>query len=451
MVKSKKFKNIVVTMIEILVVSGIIFGILMYFQGKVNKEADKAGTLDGKGLQTETRKADIEGSDDYYIEVNKRLNAVIVYQYSKNKKKKTPYKVFSCSIGSSVKKGNYKTSNTYAWIDINGNWHKYNTQFGEKAWIQSAGYKDKYDYALMKTSYRAIGKKQKSGACIMLTAGDAYWIYDNCKTNTEIVIVNGKKKSKLPMPVEKTVKAHKYCGWDPTDPDKNNPYRKIKNGQIVSGVSTVYVEKGQEADYLGNLLALDEKGKNITGSLKYNKIDTDELGTTKITFHCKYSSGKKLKIVQKFTVRDTTPPKVSCSRNLFTYEVDSLDKKDMNKESNIKDITNMVKSSASANESNVTITAYTVEKEELDEGKFPVVVKAQDSSGNVGSCQVMVEIKVKKGGENAQYKPSKGEESKRKKKAGLEETTKKKNKKKKKEEKTKKSSEKNTEEITTAK
>lgn len=448
MFKNKKLKNILVTIIEILVVSGIIFGILMFFHGKVSKEADKAGGLNGKGLEAETKAEDVSGSDDYYIEVNKKLSAVIVYQYSEDKKTKTAYKVFRCSVGSSLKKGKYKTSNTYSWIDINGKWHKYNTQFSAKAWIQSVGYNDKYSYTLNKNSYKAIGKTQKCGSCILLTAGDANWIYENCKTGTVVSVINGKKGDVLPISPEDTIKSQKYCGWDPTDPDKNNPYKKIKNGTIVSGLTTVYVEKGQEAEYLGNLLALDENGKNITGSLKYSKIDIDTLGSQKATFKYKLSSGKTVKLTQKFKVVDTTPPKVYCSASLFTYEVASKDKNDMNKESNITDITNMVKASASSNESGVKITVYTVGKDELEEGKFPVVVKAQDSSGNVGSCQVMVEIKVKKENPNTKYRPSKDVEAKRKKKAGLEEATTKKEKNKKKEPATKNNSEKSTEKST---
>ena len=84
--------------IEILIVSGIIFGVLMYFQGKVNKEAEKAGGLSGKGIETETKKADVEGLDDYYIQINKKLNALVVYRYSKDRKTKTAYKSFRYSV-----------------------------------------------------------------------------------------------------------------------------------------------------------------------------------------------------------------------------------------------------------------------------------------------------------------------------------------------------------------
>ena len=190
----------------------------------------------------------------------------------------------------------------------------------------------------------------------------------------------------------------------------------------------------------------DENGKNKTGLVKYNKINTDETGDIKVTFKYKLSSKKTLKLTQKFKVIDTIPPKVSCSKDSFVYEVASKDKKDMNSESNITDITNMVKACASTNESGSKITVYTVNKDELDEGEFPVVIKAQDLAGNVGSYQVMVKIVLRDSGSNKKYTPPKDLEKVRKQKAGLEETTKKPEKKKKKEKTTKAVSQDETEE-----
>ena len=53
-VKEKRFKNTVITLLEILIVAGIIFGGLMFIQNKVTSEADKASKLSGKGVEEET-------------------------------------------------------------------------------------------------------------------------------------------------------------------------------------------------------------------------------------------------------------------------------------------------------------------------------------------------------------------------------------------------------------
>ena len=79
-IKSDKFKRILFTVLEILVVAGLIFGILMFFQRKVTKEANKAGNLNGKGIETETNKVNND-SNNYEIVVNKKLNTLIIYKY----------------------------------------------------------------------------------------------------------------------------------------------------------------------------------------------------------------------------------------------------------------------------------------------------------------------------------------------------------------------------------
>lgn len=393
----------------------------MFIYGKINKDAAKTGGVDKAAEHTNTKNADTV-YDNYYIEVNIKKSAVIIYEYSKDKKTKKPYKVFKCSVGSDVKKGNYKISKHYSWIDINGGWHKYNTGFDSRSWIQSAEYSDKYDYTLKKSSYRAIGAQQASGKCIMLYARDAQWIYENCKNKTEINIIKGKKSDKLPLNFEQTVKTAKYCGWDPTDTDKNNPYKKAVNGKIILGAPTVTVEKGDSPNYLNNIIARDENGNNIASLLKYKKIDTSNTGTFKVKYSYKTKSGMKVEAVQKIKVIDTTPPRITCSKTLFEYEVDSLDKKDLNKDSNVKAIENMVRSYASSNESGVKITVSCVSKDELKEGKVPVVIKGQDSAGNVGSCQVMCEISVKKVKAGKKFKPTKDQEEILKKRREQEET-----------------------------
>lgn len=86
----------------------------------------------------------------------------------------------------------------------------------------------------------------------------------------------------------------------------------------------------------------------------------------------------------------------------------------------------MVKATVTCNEPASEIKVYTLEKEQLRESeKTPVVVKAKDLAGNVGSCQVLCEIKVKEDTVKKNFKVNKKLEQQRKKKAGIEpETTK---------------------------
>ena len=60
--ESKKFKNTAITIIEILIVAGIIFGGLMFIQKKVSNEADKAAGVGQSGID-KTSKQKEKGSD----------------------------------------------------------------------------------------------------------------------------------------------------------------------------------------------------------------------------------------------------------------------------------------------------------------------------------------------------------------------------------------------------
>ena len=408
LLKSKKFKNILITIVEILVVAGIIFAALMYMQSKINKDADKTSGVGNNIAKDEEEETVQKQVDEFYLQINMAKNVMVVYRYDADKKNKTAYKIFPCTLGENVK---YKTEKSYSWVKNNG-WHRYNTLYTYSAWIQSAEYSDRYPDTLVKKSYNSVGKDKKVDKSIILYASDAAWVYNNCKDKTVLEIVKGSKKDQLPLQVEKKTETNKYCGWDPTDPDKSNPYLKKANGTIATGYTPVNVEKGEKIDYFSNLLALDETGKNITGKLKYNKIDSSKTGTSKVTYTYKLKSGKKITASLSYKVVDTTKPKVTCSKTQFTYEVKSKDQKDMNKESNAKAIKEMVRKYVSCNESDITITITTVDPLELKEGNFPVSIKAQDKAGNVGSCQVMCEIKVKESEGNKRFEPSKAQKKK---------------------------------------
>ena len=103
-----------------------------------------------------------------------------------------------------------------------------------------------------------MGKSKAEGKSILLSAKDAAWIYEHCKEGTKVSVIKGRKNDELSVSPEAKVSTYKYCGWDPTDPDKNNPYLKIKNGAVVKGLSTITTERGQEPDYLGNIIALKD-------------------------------------------------------------------------------------------------------------------------------------------------------------------------------------------------
>lgn len=394
LLKSEKVKNGLLTLLEILIVAGLIFGALMFVYHKVNSDA-KTGTVhvsDANSADSGKKKS--ANPQDYYLEINRSKNALIVYQYTDKKRtEKNAVKVFPCSVGKNLKNGKYKTVSDYIWIKNDSAWHQYNTKLKEGAWIQSVSYRERYPYTLNRKDYQNIGKKF-SGSGVCLYSGDAAWIYEHCKDATQVRVLKGKKTDRLPMQPAETINLKKYCGWDPTDSSSENPYLKIKPGKLVSGSKTVVVEKGSSINYLANLLAFDEKGKNILGRLKYKKFSTAETGKHTVKYSYTDTAGKKLEIKQEFQVTDTTCPKVSCSKSMFTLEVASRTAKDINKKENVAKIESMVRPYVSCDEADCTITVHTVVENELGLSTFPVIITAKDAAGNIGSCQVLVEVKI---------------------------------------------------------
>ena len=76
-----------------------------------------------------------------------------------------------------------------------------------------------------------------SGGCVRLRCGDAYWIYMNVPVGTEINI-NDDTGPTPPKPdpliyEEPYMDARHQYGWDPTDPDPENPYHAIYTPEFV--------------------------------------------------------------------------------------------------------------------------------------------------------------------------------------------------------------------------
>lgn len=408
---NKKTKNIIITIIEIIVVAGIIFGVLMFIYSRVNKEADNQSNLSNKTNQETKSKYDKK----YLISVNKAKQTIIVYSYTTDINQRKAEKVMLCSVSEKVKTGNYKTSDAYSWMKNDKSWHHYNVSYDDKCYIQSVSYKDKFSNTLQRDSYNKIGTKQNSGKNIYLYSKDAYWIKKYCKNKVVVEIIKGKKTDLIPLQYETKIPLLKGCGWDPTDPNKDNPYSKKVNGKIVQGLSTVTIEKGSKVNYLDNLIALDTDGSDVTKNLKYKKFKSSNLGKQVVDYSYKNKAGEIVTLKQVFKVVDTTPPKVSLRKTNFEFELKSLDKKDVIKQSNIDAIKKMVRDQVVCNE-DCNIDVVTIDKEDLNKGNVPVAVNAKDASGNIGSCNVNVKVKVKEAEPQSKFKPSKKQLKKSKKK-----------------------------------
>lgn len=397
----------------------------MYVQNRLDSYGNKSTQGQGVDNNQSNLTAEEEGTGTYNIVVNMKKSSVIIYEVDKDNNSEV-IQVFNCSVGKKVKSGKFKISDKYSWGEKNGAWHKYNSRISTNGWIQSVNYSEKYSWTLDKESYNNIGKKQDAGLCILLYAGDAQWIYENCGTGTKVEIVKGTKDDVLPMDVAGKIEPYGKCGWDPTDKDSDNPYLKQANNTIVVGSDTVYVERTTKVKYLNNIIAIDSNGNNVTGKLKYKKFDSDTVGKHKVKFTYKNEAGEKISQTVKFEVIDTTCPKVTLSTYEFEYEVKSASLKDFQTKEVKEAIEKLVKSKVSCDETDVTIEVTAFPKEELQIGDNSVKVVATDASGNIGACEANVELVVEEKKLNEKPKEATTKKAKKEKettKKNKEETT----------------------------
>lgn len=163
----------------------------------------------------------------YVIKVNKKKNTVTVYAKDGKNGYIIPVKAFICSTGYATPTGTFYTPAKYRWHTLMGpSWGQWDTRIVGGVLFHSVFYSSPNNNMTLSTSaYNKLGTTASHG-CIRLKAGDAKWIYDNCKLKTKVVIYNGNTSGPLGKPTAyKLSPSHR---WDPTDPTAY--YKCRRNG-----------------------------------------------------------------------------------------------------------------------------------------------------------------------------------------------------------------------------
>lgn len=164
----------------------------------------------------------------YYIKINRAKNFVSVYALDKNNEYTVNTKNFICSTGKDTPDGTFNTSNKYLWRALFGNvFGQYATRITGHILFHSVPYYTQNKNDLEYPEYGKLGTTASMG-CIRLTAADAKWIYDNCPSGTTVKIYNDPSEAmpNYEKPPVLDLTDVKRRGWDPTDPDINNPWKK---------------------------------------------------------------------------------------------------------------------------------------------------------------------------------------------------------------------------------
>ena len=188
-------------------------------------EAPKAGWryvkgyklyFDKKGKLVKDVSKIIGKQSSYVIKVNKKKNCVTVYAKDGRRGYIIPVKAFVCSAGNATPITTARTPAKYRWHRLTGNCYgQWCTRIKQGYLFHSVMYGRTRNTTLSVSNYNKLGRTASHG-CIRLKAGDAKWIYDNCKRRTKVIIYNSSNPGPLGKP--KAVKLPKWHKWDPTDP-----------------------------------------------------------------------------------------------------------------------------------------------------------------------------------------------------------------------------------------
>lgn len=131
--------------------------------------------------------------------------------------------ICSTGTGSKTPTGTFHTSSKYRWHSLNGGvFGQYCTRIVGGVLFHSVPLSTNgVENSMIERYYNQLGRKASAG-CVRLLCQDAKWIYDNMPRGTEVRIVSGSgPKGSKPALKSGSI----YRGWDPTDPNPNNPYR----------------------------------------------------------------------------------------------------------------------------------------------------------------------------------------------------------------------------------
>ena len=226
------------------------------------------------GVPTES---DAATKHPYYIKINRRQNCVTVYKLDEKGKYTIPVKAMACSVGvnNATPTGTFSISNQYRWHTLMGNvYGQYCSRIVGGVLFHSVYYSAADPSTLAYNSYNRLGSAASHG-CVRLNVADAKWIYDNCSSGTKVRIYDGNDPGPLGKPTPVRIDtSSKYRGWDPTDPNPKNPWRKM--APTIKGVKKLTVERlAKKPDLKKGITATEYKGKSVksklTGKLNMKK------------------------------------------------------------------------------------------------------------------------------------------------------------------------------------
>lgn len=245
----------------------------------------------------------------YYIKVNRAMCCVTVYGIDSENKYTIPVKAFACSVGreahDTIVGENYRTTDKYEWrLMVDQTYGMYAYRIYGSYLFHSVPYYTASHGSLESEEFNKLGTPASLG-CVRMCVRDVKWIYDNCPVGTGVTIYDD-ETTPGPLGKPEVIKIplnSPNSGWDPTDPDVNNPW--LKESAKITGAKDLTVKIGEEVDFLKGVKATDTCGNDITDKIQVvGKYTFDLAGSYDISYVVTDLLGSKATQKIKLTVTE---------------------------------------------------------------------------------------------------------------------------------------------------
>lgn len=263
------------------------------------------------GISAAPETASASSRKPYYIKINRRHNCITVYEKNKKGKYTVPVKAMACSVGLNYRtpRGVFTLGQKYRWHQLNGLvYGQYCSRITGHVLFHSVYYSGTNPGRLYYGAYNKLGNAASHG-CVRLCVADAKWIYDNCASGTKVEIYDGKVSGPLgkPKPIRIDT-SNRYRGWDPTDPNKSNPWRKLK--PTLTGAKNKTLRQGAAKSKLtAGVKAADYRKKTLKVRIS-GKYNLKKPGKYKVTYNATDYLKNTTKKTVTVTIKDTRKPSV---------------------------------------------------------------------------------------------------------------------------------------------
>ena len=171
------------------------------------------------------------GTATYKLEVNVSCNVVNVYTKDAEGNYTKCVKAMVCSTGGHTpQSGTFYLKSRWRWRALFNNCYgQYAVHITGNILFHSVPYTNNGDPGSLEYwEYDKLGTAASLG-CVRLKVSDVLWIYNNCPKGTMVRFYTDSNPGPLGKPSAQKISSNETCrGWDPTDPNSNNPWKNYK-------------------------------------------------------------------------------------------------------------------------------------------------------------------------------------------------------------------------------